>query len=394
MKVLQINSVCGYGSTGNIAVDLYRELKAQGHEGCIAYGRGTAPSDVESHRIGSNLDVYMHGALSRLTDRHGFYSTKATKDFVKWMKEYNPDIIHLHNLHGYYINVEILFKALKEMGKPVIWTLHDCWAFTGHCSHFAYVGCDKWKTQCEHCPQRKDYPTSLFIDNSYKNYLRKKKAFTTLDADKLIIVTPSEWLGNLVKESFLQKYDLKTIHNGIDINVFHPSCKHIKERYGLSGKKIILGVASEWTKTKGLQDFIKLSDMIDDDWQIVLIGHINGRVPAKSNITCINRTSDREELVSWYTEADAFFNPTYQDTFPTVNLEAQACGTPVITYDTGGSPEGVEKSSGFVCARGDLKKVITILQSIKKTPNITSPYEKSSQYKQYLDLYVLLDNKA
>ena len=243
-------------------------------------------------------------------------------------------------------------------------------------------------------PSEEGLSGKFFLDNSYKNYLKKKEAFTSLDADKLAIVTPSEWLESLVKESFLQKYDVKTIHNGIDTNVFHSSCKHVKERYGLSGKKIILGVASEWTKTKGLQDFIKLSDMIDDDCQIVLIGHINGRVTTKPNITYIDRTSDREELVSWYTEADVFFNPTYQDTFPTVNLEAQACGTPVITYDTGGSPEAVDRIHGYVFAQGDLEGVVNILPIIKKTPDIATPYEKSSQYKQYIDLYKLPGSKA
>lgn len=337
MKVLQINSVCGYGSTGNIAVDLYHELKQQGHECCIAYGRGTAPENVESYRIGTDLDVYVHGICSRITDRHAFYSTRATKRFVAWMKTYDPDVIHLHNLHGYYINIEVLFDALKQMNKPVVWTLHDCWAFTGHCSYFEYQGCKKWQTNCQKCPQTKMYPSSYVLDNSKNNYERKKRIFSRLE--NLTIVTPSFWLENLVNQSFLQKYSLEVIHNGIDLNIFQPTYTSIKEKYRLQDKKIILGVASEWTPRKGIHDFLKLADLIDENYQIVLVGHVKNKIE-KKNITYISRTSDRKELAAWYTAAEVFFNPTYEDNYPTVNLEAQACGTPVFTYDTGGSPEG------------------------------------------------------
>lgn len=387
MRVLQINSVCGYGSTGNIVVDLYHELKKQGHACCIAYGRGTAPDDVDSYRIGIDLDVYVHGVMSRLTDKQGFYSTHATRKFVKWMKEYDPAVIHLHNLHGYYINIEVLFEALKQMDKSVVWTLHDCWAFTGHCSHFESVGCEKWKKQCSYCPQKKEYPASLWIDNSCDNYRRKKEAFSSLN--QITIVTPSQWLADLVQQSFLQKYDVKVIHNGVDLNVFHPVYKNVKNDYNLQKKKIILGVASEWSSSKGLQDFVKLADMIDQDWQIVLIGHIAGKKPQKLNITCIDRTSDREELAAWYTAAEVFFNPTYQDTFPTVNLEAQACGTPVITYDTGGSPEGVDKLTGGISPKGDLKMVIRILNNDKQEPfeGKVDDLSENTMVQAYVELY-------
>lgn len=387
MKVLQINSVCGYGSTGNIVVDLYRALKEQGHECCVAYGRGNAPEDVQSYRIGSDVDVYVHGILSRITDKHGFYSTRATKRFVQWMKEYDPDVIHLHNLQGYYINIEILFDALKQMDKPVVWTLHDCWAFTGHCANFEYAGCDKWKTRCQKCPQKKEYPTSLFFDNSKNNYIRKQKVICELD--RMTIVTPSQWLKNLVEESFLQKYPSEVIHNGIDLNIFHPTYKNLKEKYGLQDKKIILGVASEWGKRKGLQDFFKLSDLLDNRYQIVIIGHIDVTPPERNNITYISRTNDREELAAWYTEADVFFNPTYEDNYPTVNLEAQACGTPVITYDTGGSPEGVKNGNGMIVPQGASQEVVFRLEnrdysSAKKNKGM---FSKESMLKEYIKLY-------
>lgn len=390
MRVLQINSVCGYGSTGNIVVDLYRELKAQGHECCIAYGRGTAPEDVETYRIGWNLDVYMHGIMSRLTDGHGFYSTHATRKFVAWMKQYDPDIIHLHNLHGYYINIEVLFNALQEMDKPVVWTLHDCWAFTGHCAHFDLCGCDKWKTHCEHCMQKKEYPASYVWDNSRGNYIRKKNAIGQID--KLEVVTPSDWLKKLVEQSFLKRYSVQVVKNGIDLSEFHPVYdKNIKQKYGLQGKKIILGVASEWSKRKGIQDFEKLADMIEDKYHIVLIGNITGKKIDKSNVTLIHRTENKAQLAAWYTEADVFFNPTYEDNYPTVNLEAQACGTPVITYNTGGSPEGIMSGGGYVIEQADLNAFIKQLKAMEKMKLITKGCEEMSKEKMlecYMKIYI------
>ena len=390
MKVLQINSVCGYGSTGNIVVDLYRALKEQGHECCVAYGRGNAPEDVQSYRIGSDADVYVHGILSRITDKQGFYSTRATKRFVQWMKEYDPDVIHLHNLHGYYINIEILFGALNQMDKPVVWTLHDCWAFTGHCAYFEYAGCDKWKTSCQQCPQKKEYPTSLFFDNSKNNYIRKQKVICALD--RMTIVTPSQWLKKLVEESILQKYPSEVIHNGIDLNIFHPTYKNLKEKYGLQDKKIILGVASEWGKRKGLQDFFELSDLLDNRYQIVLIGHINVTPPERNNITYISRTNDREELAAWYTEADVFFNPTYEDNYPTVNLEAQACGTPVITYDTGGSPEGLLTDDCIVVqdVAHAWNELLKLKRNNKKTLGENADSSKECMAQKYMMLYEML----
>lgn len=393
MRVLQINSVCGYGSTGNIVVDLYHELKKQGHECCIAYGRGTAPDDVDSYRIGTDLDVYVHGVMSRLTDKHGFYSTHATKKFVKWMEEYNPDVIHLHNLHGYYINIEVLFEALKQMDKPVVWTLHDCWAFTGHCAYFDYVDCDKWKIQCKKCPQKKEYPTSYWLDNSRVNFVRKKNIICALR--NLTVVTPSHWLCDLVKQSYLHNYRTTVIHNGIDLNTFQPTASKFRERYGLEGKTVILGVASEWTRRKGIQDFFRLSNMLDDSYRIVLIGHLDEKIRRVGNILYIERTTDRKELAAWYTTADVFFNPTYEDNYPTVNLEAQACGTPVITYDTGGSPEGLLLDS---CVVGkDLLQAVKKIVSLKSTKSNQlmnfKEFSVSHMTGQYRIQYEMLERK-
>lgn len=390
MKILMINSVCGYGSTGKIVADLAHEIEKKGDECWIAYGRGDAPSDLHTYRIGDDLGVYMHGVLSRITDKHGFYSKYATKMFIRWMKQYNPDVIHLHNLHGYYINIELLFQALKELDKPVIWTLHDCWAFTGHCAHFDFCGCNKWKTQCERCVQKREYPTSFVMDNSRENYIRKKNVIGQID--KLEVVTPSDWLKRLVKQSFLKRYPVQVVKNGIDLNVFHPvRDMNIKQRYGLQDKKIILGVASTWSKRKGIQDFEKLADMIDDTYHIVLIGTINVKETiSKPNVTLIDRTENREQLAAWYTEADIFFNPTYEDNYPTVNLEAQGCGTPVITYNTGGSPEGIIAGGGSVIEQADLDAFVEKLKQIEEMQPVKIGCGEMSKEKmlvQYMKIY-------
>lgn len=390
MKILMINSVCGYGSTGKIVADLAHEIEKKGDECWIAYGRGDAPSDLHTYRIGDDLGVYMHGVLSRITDKHGFYSKYATKMFIRWMKQYNPDVIHLHNLHGYYINIELLFQALKELDKPVIWTLHDCWAFTGHCAHFDFCGCNKWKTQCERCVQKREYPTSFVMDNSRENYIRKKNVIGQID--KLEVVTPSDWLKRLVKQSFLKRYPVQVVKNGIDLNVFHPvRDMNIKQRYGLQDKKIILGVASTWSQRKGIQDFEKLADMIDDTYHIVLIGTINVKETiSKPNVTLIDRTENREQLAAWYTEADIFFNPTYEDNYPTVNLEAQGCGTPVITYNTGGSPEGIIAGGGSVIEQADLDAFVEKLKQIEEMQPVKIGCGEMSKEKmlvQYMKIY-------
>lgn len=239
MKIFQINTVCGTGSTGRIAVDIAHVLQKEGHTSCIAYGRGQAPADVDSYKIDSLREVYAHALLSRLTDRQGLYSTEATGRLIQKIREYDPDIIHLHNIHGYYLNYNVLFRFLSAYNKPVVWTLHDCWPFTGHCAYFDFVHCDKWKEGCYHCPQKSSYPASCFPDRSRKNYDLKKALFTKVE--KLCIVTPSHWLAGLVKESFLGKYPLKVIHNGIDLHIFKPTLSNFRRENGLEGYKIILG---------------------------------------------------------------------------------------------------------------------------------------------------------
>ncbi len=366
MKVLQINSVCGVGSTGRIATDLYKVLEEQGHECLIAYGRGTAPEGINSYKIGTNLDNYLHVARTRLLDQQGYGSKRPTIELVKKIKEYDPDVIHLHNLHGYYLNLEVLFNYLAESNKPVIWTLHDCWAFTGHCAHFDYVGCDKWKSECKNCPQKKTYPNSYGLDNSYQNFNKKKELFTR--CNNLTIITPSQWLADLVKKSFLNKYPVQVINNGIDLNVFKPTPSEFRKKYHLEKKKIILGVANVWDDRKGFNTFIELSSNLNDNYQIIMVGVTEkqkNNLP--SNIIGITRTNNIKELAEIYSSADIFVNPTLEDNFPTVNLESIACGTPVITYSTGGSVECIDETCGIIVQKNNIDSLLTAIQQIDKS---------------------------
>lgn len=345
MKILIINVCCGTGSTGRICTDLADMLIEQGHECKIAYGRDDVPEKYRdiAVKIGSSFSIYCNALKTRLFDNEGFNATKATKKFIKWVEKYDPDVIHLHNLHGYYLNVKVLFDYLRTCGKKIVWTLHDCWAFTGHCSYFDCPHCDSWKTECGRCVRMNDYPKAL-TDRSKRNFLLKKELFTGIP--NLTIVTPSKWLAELVKQSFLNEYPVRVINNGIDLTVFKPTESDFREKYGLIGKKIILGVASVWDERKGLNDFIKLADLIDSDTRIVLVGvNKKQKKHLPKNIVAIEKTNNAKELAEIYTAADVFFNPTYEDNYPTVNLEAQACGTPVVTYDTGGSGESVAGSN-------------------------------------------------
>lgn len=363
MKILLINSVCGIRSTGRICSDLAIDLEAQGHEVKVAYGRETVPEKYQKYavKIGTDMDQKLHGMRTRLLDEHGFGSQKATAIFLKWADCFAPDMVWLHNIHGYYINVELLFEWIKKHPEmQVRWTLHDCWAFTGHCSHFTMVKCEQWKVHCLHCQQKKRYPSSLLKDNCKNNFERKKAAFTGVK--NMSLITPSKWLADLVKQSFLSEYPVEVHHNTIDTTVFKPTESNFREAYRLQDKKIILGVASAWNERKGLDDFVKLSEIIDHEYAIVLVGlseRQKKRMPG--SIIAISRTNNAKELAEIYTAADVFFNPTYEDNYPTTNLEAQACGTPCITYRTGGSVESVPQENiveqgGFVEALELIKK--------------------------------------
>lgn len=346
MKYLQISTVVSYTSVGRIMRQNYDEKKVQGWDCLIAYGRG---SDVEGYntiKIGTNLDCRMHGISTRLFDRHGYGSKKATKKFIAKMDEYKPDVIHLHNIHGYYINFEILFGWLKaHPERKVIWTLHDCWAMTGHCAHFTAVKCDLWKTKCIHCPQRSRYPSSLLLSNASRNFERKKKAFAGVAG--MTLVVPSHWLEGIVKESFLKEYKIEVIHNKIYTNIFKPMPSDFREKYGLGDKKIILGVANVWDERKGLNDFIKLSQMLDEQYVVVLVGLSRKQIrKMPKEVIGIERTANIKELVEIYSAADVFVNPSVEETFGMTTIEAQACGTKAIVYSGTACEEIVQQAVG------------------------------------------------
>ena len=387
MKVLMINSVCGIRSTGRICTDLAEELEKQGHECKIAYGRETVPEKYKKYavKIGNSLSVKIDALKTRIFDNAGFNSTRATKKFIKWVKEYDPDVIHLHNLHGYYINVKVLFDYLKKCGKKIIWTFHDCWPFTGHCTHFENVGCNKWQKRCYKCSQKKEYPKAIVFSRAERNYYRKKQTFTNVP--NLTIVTTSKWLTNLVNASFLNEYNSQEITNGIDVTAYKQKKGSFKERYKLNGKKIVLGVASSWTKEKGLYDFYKLSKTLSEDFKVVLIGLTKQQLNSlPCEILGIERTNSIQELIEIYSEASVFVNPTYNDTYPTVNLEAQACGTPVVTYKTGGSPESVPNSN--VIEKGNIEALRSrIIEICENGSEIIKPTSKEEMLSNYVNLY-------
>lgn len=389
MKILMINSVCGIKSTGRICVDIARKLEEMGNEVKIAYGREYVPEQYEKYavRIGTEKDVKIHWIKARLFDASGLGSTKSTKKFLEWVKEYDPDIIHLHNIHGYYINIKILFNYIKKSNKKIIWTLHDCWTFTGHCAYFDMVSCDKWKAGCNNCAQKSQYPTSYLFDFSRKNYNLKKNIFCNIE--NLVIVTPSEWLKKLVKQSILKEYRVNTIYNGVNTAVFRyrKESDIVKAKYGIQNKKVILGVAAVWDQRKGLNEFIKLSRLIDKDkYSIILVGLSKKQIKElPDNIIGIERTDSIDELAMLYSAAEVYFNPTFEDNYPTTNLEAISCGTPVITYDTGGSVESA-KQYGAVVEKGNVKRVYDIIENeeyIKLSPIV----DNTEFINQYIKLY-------
>lgn len=393
MKVLQINTVCGILSTGRICTDLAEVLVENGHECKIAYGRMNVPEKYQKYaiRIGNSFTNKLDAGFSRILDNAGCNSWLPTLRLVKQIKEFAPDIIHLHNLHGSYINIKVLFKFLKKYNKPVVWTLHDCWTYTGHCAHFTSIGCEKWRTQCFKCPLKHSYPKSLFLDNSVRNHKLKKKLFTSLD--NVILITPSQWLADVTKQSFMGKYDVFPIPNGVDLEVFKPTDGDFRKKYGIEDKKIVLGVASAWGKNKGLDEFAALPQILGDEYKVVIVG-IKPEQAANlpKEILCIPRTHDVKELAEIYTAADVFLNPSRQETMGLTTVEAMACGTPVVTSNLTAVPEVVDEKSGIVCENLEIDTIkAAVLEVLSReypdTRKRAEEYEKSAQYMKYISVY-------
>lgn len=396
-KLVQINVSLNWGSTGKIAEGIALIAKQQGWSCYTVHGqRFQLSSEFPSFQVSSKLEEMVHYAQSVFLDKQGLGSTRATKRLVKQLEIIEPDILHLHVIHGCFINYQILFEYIKKNNIPVLWTLHDCWAFTGHCVYFDRIGCNKWKTGCLKCPQLNEFPKS-FIDGSTRNYLLKKSIYS--DYKDLTIVPVSQWLGKLVKESFLRNLPIHVIHNGIDLNRFKASNKDVRLKYLIdSNKHIILGVANGFGERKGIGDFAKLSEKLPNNCQIVLVGIMEkDKKWLNSSIRAIERTDSQQDLIDLYTSAAVFINPTYEDNFPTTNLESLACGTPVITYDTGGSPEAIDNQTGIVVKQGDiedLKNAIVEVVSFGKDhysimcrKRAENFFNQKDRFEEYVSLY-------
>ena len=399
MKIVEINAFAD-GSTGNIMMQIAKRARQLQQKAItfstIVFSVKGVPQKQhipEHHYFSSYIENFIHYSLAQCTDGNGLFSVFATIRLIKQIKKIKPDILQLHNLHEYCISFPLLFRYIRKERINTVWTFHDCWAFTGHCMHFDYAECERWKTGCGKCRQKHINPRCR-VERSRYLWQKKKKCFTS--ADTLTIVTPSEWLAGLVRQSFLQSFPVKVIHNGIDTEVFSPVKSDFREKNRLTDKHIVLGVASDWGVMKGLDVFVKMSCDLKETYKVVLIGvdeALEKQLPA--NIYCIRRTQDKHELASIYTAADVFANPTREDTFPTVNIEALACGTPVVTYNTGGSPEILDKTCGSVVNKDDylsfMKEIIRICEE--------KPYQKDNcikraeqfraenSYNEYISLY-------
>ena len=353
MNILQINTVYNRGSTGKIVRQIENIANAKGHKCYCAYRYKENDEVGENlYQISSWLDCHIHNRLARWTMLQGCFSALYTRKFLRKINKLKLDVIHLHNIHANYINFPLLFNYIKKNNIRVIWTLHDCWTFTGHCPHFDMIGCNKWKTGCGQCPQKGEYPKA-YVDTSKWMYEHKKKWFTGVK--DMTLVAPSKWLADLTRQSFLKDYPVKVINNGIDLNVFKPAESDFRKKYGLADKFILLGVAFGWGPRKGLDVFIELSKRLNERYQIVLVGtdeNVDKQLP--ENIISIHRTQNQTELAEIYTAADLFVNPTREEVLGLVNIEALACGTSVVTFNSGGSPECIDESCGVVVEKDDI----------------------------------------
>lgn len=387
-KLLIVNVTCNQGSTGKISEQVGMMMQNRGWDVYYAHGqRRVNPSQLKTIHFSSVRVEYLHALKSLLHDADGLGSTKATERLVEQIKEIKPDVIQIHNIHGYYLNYKILFEYLNSCSIPVVITLHDCWNFTGHCTHFVTAKCEKWKTGCYSCPLLNVSPKS-FIDRSSRNYLLKKRLF--LGNDNLHLIPVSHWLESMVKQSFLKDIDTRVIHNGIDLNVFRPQKQNSQTIFK------ILGVANVWIKEKGIYDIYELRKLLGKEYEITLVGLSKKQIEKlPDGIVGITSTSNQHELTKLYSDADVLINPTYADTYPTINLEALACGTPVITYKTGGSPESLSSETGVVLEQGDIKGMALAIMKMKDKPLSSKAcsdyakehFDKDKCFLEYVTLY-------
>ncbi|PLR85058.1 glycosyl transferase [Bacillus canaveralius] len=417
MKVLQINTYYEHGSTGRLVEQLLKKQKESGIEGYVMYGRSIGEEQLNENviKINSKTGFLAHKYKYHLLGRNGFYSKNETKRAVEIIDEINPDIVHLHNIHGYYINIEILFKYLHKKNIPVVWTFHDCWPFTGHCNHFHSIGCEKWKTGCFSCPLKTKGPRSIIFDRSKESYEAKRKLFSSIK--NMRIVTVSNWLNELVKESFLQGISSNVIYNWINRSVFNEdkTDETFKIKHNIENKFVILGVAPAWTTRKGISDFLELAKIISEDEIIVLVGStlenkLFGEKPVKNlpkNIISIPPTKNASELALIYKSADVFINPSREETFGLTTAEALSCGTPAIVYDTTACPEvvGIDETSGYIAKPFDVQDLYSKVKLVKThgklhfsrnaISRVNKLFNKEKNLSEYLNIYTeLVKNKG
>ena len=391
MIIAQINATCGAGSTGKICISVSELLSENGAENYIFYSSGSSDYPL-GIKYANEIAIKIQTLVSRISGNYGFEARSITERLIKELERISPNIIHIHNIHSHSCNLEILFKYIKEKNIKVYWTFHDCWAFTGYCPYFDMIGCDKWKTECNNCPQSGQF--SWFFDRSEYLYNKKK---SVIEGTDLTIITPSQWLAGLVKESFFKDYPVKVINNGIDLNVFKPTDSDFRKKHNLENKYMVLGVAFGWGARKGLDVFIELSKRLPENYQIVLVGtddNVDKQLPG--NIISIHRTQNQKELAEIYTAADVFANPTREEVLGLVNIESLACGTPVVTFKTGGSPECIDATCGSVVEKNDIdgmtNEVIRIcekkLYSKEACLKKANSFDKDLCFKEYIQLLI------
>lgn len=419
MRIAQINVVASL-STGRIAAQLCRMAGQAGHKALLCYSRDTAPTDIASYKIGGKISLATHLALSRLTDRSGFFSRHATQKLVRQLELYQPDLVHLHNLHGYYLHLPTLFAYLKSHDLPVVWTLHDCWAFTGHCAYYTMaqgaqpldgrrrrarqtaLGCDRWQDGCGGCPRRGSYPASWFLDQSARNWRDKRDLFTGLP--HMVLVTPSDWLRDQVLQSFLKDYPVYTLPNGLDTAAFQPCqdeafMRDIVRYYGLEqtgGRKLVLSAAAVWDERKGLDDLIDLSRALGPDYCVAAVGLDEYQIASlpKNTVLGLKRTGNLRDLCALYTAADVYVSASHEETMGMTLLEALACGTQVLCYDATALPEIVTDQVGEVVPLGDIAALADGVRRLCAAPMDASAcraraaeFDADDRFSAYLRLY-------
>ena len=395
-KIFHISGAINFGAPGRIVEQISLLAEKKGYECFVAHStRNENPSQLQHYAMTTKFQEIIHALGAKFLDLHGLLSTTQTKELVERIKAYQPDIIHLHNIHGYFCNFKVLFESLSTIDTPVVWTMHDCWPFTGRCFHFVGADCYKWKTGCHDCKSEPGYTVSKYCDRSKSLYELKKRLFTSVK--NMTMVPVSDWQAAFLKDSFLKDCNVHTIHNGVDIDKFRPmDGNRIRDKHKLDGKFVILGVASPWNTRKGLDDFYRLRTMLSDEFTIVMVGLTPKQIENLPNgIIGIARTESQQELAEYYSMADVFVNLTYLDTFPTVNLEALACGTPVITYRTGGSPEAVDETTGMVVKQGNTTGIIDAIRELRVHPlsaedcrkRAETYFDKDKCFEEYIRLY-------